>query len=101
MYRQLVDAEADPARLDTFPAILANDFIQQQKAELSSLQRKQVQLSEKYGERHPEMIEVQSSLLNAQLKLQGEVAKVVQSVRMEYQAAVAQEQSMTAALGAR
>lgn len=100
MYRQLVEAEGDPARLDTFPAILANEFIQQQKAELSALQRKQVQLSEKYGERHPEMIEVQSSLQNAQLKLQGEVAKVVQSVRMEYQAAVAQEQSMTAALEA-
>ena len=100
MYHQLVEAERDPARIDTFPAILANEFIQQQKSELASLQRKQAQLSEKYGERHPEMIEAESALENAQLKLRGEVAKVVQSVRTEYQAAVAQEQSMTAALDA-
>jgi capsular exopolysaccharide synthesis family protein len=100
MYQQLVDAERDPARIDTFPAILANEFIQQQKSELATLQRKQVQLSEKYGERHPEMIEVQSAVQNAQIKLQGEVAKIVQAVRTEYQAAVAQERSMTAALDA-
>jgi capsular exopolysaccharide synthesis family protein len=98
MYRQLVDAERDPAMLDTFPAILANEFIQQQKAELATLQRKQAQLAEKYGERHPEMIEVHSAIQTSQLRLQGEVAKIVQAVRTEYQAAVAQEQSMTAAL---
>jgi succinoglycan biosynthesis transport protein ExoP len=100
MYRQLVEAESDPERIGTFPAILSNNFIQQQKAELATLQRKQVQLSEKYGDRHPEMLEVQSSIQNSQLKLQGEIAKVVQAVSMEYQAAVAQEQSMTEALNA-
>ena len=100
MYQQLVASESDAARLDTFPAILSNQFIQQQKAELASLQRKQAQLSEKFGERHPEMIEVQSAIQTSQLKLQGEVAKVVQAVRTEYQAAVAQEQSMTGALEA-
>jgi capsular exopolysaccharide synthesis family protein len=98
MYRQLADVQDDPAKLDTFPAILANAFIQQQKAELATLQRKQAELSEKFGGRHPSMIEVQSSIDNAQRKLQTEVAKVVQSVRTEYQAAVVQEQSMAAAL---
>jgi capsular exopolysaccharide synthesis family protein len=98
MYRQLVAVQDDPAAIDTFPAILANAYIQQQKGELSALQRRQVQLAEKYGDRHPEMIEVQSAIESSQLKLRGEIAKVVQSVRTEYQAAVAQEQSMTLAL---
>ena len=101
MYRQLdATPKATRPRLDTFPSILSNQFIQQQKGELASLQRKQAQLAEKYGERHPEMIEVQSAIQTSQMKLQGEVAKVVQGVRTEYQAAVAQEQSMTAALDA-
>jgi capsular exopolysaccharide synthesis family protein len=100
MYRQLVEVQNDPTQLDTFPAILSNDFIQRQKGELAALQRKQVQLGEKFGARHPEMIEAQSAIQNAQLKLQGEIAKVIQGVRTEYQAAVAQEQSMTAALDA-
>ena len=54
------NSETTRTRIDTFPAILANYFIQQQKTELASLQRKQAQLAEKFGEKHPEMIEVQS-----------------------------------------
>src|SRR5262245_4967249 len=100
MYRQLLEVQDDPSALDTFPAILASTYIQQQKAELAGLQRKQVQLAEKFGEKQPTMIEVQSAIQTAQMKLRGEVAKVVQAVRTEYQAAVAQEQSMTQALEA-
>jgi capsular exopolysaccharide synthesis family protein len=100
MHRQLVDVQHDPAALDTFPAILSNAYIQQQKAELAGLQRRQVQLAEKFGEKHPAMIEGLSSIQNAQRKLDAEVAKIVQAMKTEYQAAVAQEQSMTAALDA-
>jgi capsular exopolysaccharide synthesis family protein len=100
MYRQLVAVQDSPADLDTFPAILSNQFIQHQKGELASLQRRQAQLAEKFGEKHPEMIEVQSAIDASQQKLRGEIAKVVQAVRTEYQAAVAQEESMTGALEA-
>jgi polysaccharide biosynthesis transport protein len=100
MYRQLLEVQGDRAALDMFPAILANAFIQQQKAELASLQRRQAQLAEKYGDRHPAMIEAQSAIQSAQVKLEAEIAKVVQAVKTEYQAAVAQEQSMNAALDA-
>jgi len=44
--------------LDTFPAILANTFIQQQKSEIADLQRQQAQLSEKLGPRHPDMLKL-------------------------------------------
>jgi succinoglycan biosynthesis transport protein ExoP len=64
------------------------------------LQREQAQLAEKLGDRHPEMIRVRSAVQTAEAKLQGEIAKVVQAVRNEYQAALAQEQSLTAALEA-
>jgi capsular exopolysaccharide synthesis family protein len=100
MFHQLAEAQDDPATLDTFPAILGNQFIQHEKAELATLQRKQAQLAEKLGEKHPDMIEVQSAIEASQIKLRAEVAKVVQSVRTEYQATVAQEQSMATALEA-
>ncbi|RPI53189.1 MAG: hypothetical protein EHM55_14510, partial [Acidobacteria bacterium] len=98
MYRQLAAIEHDAAALDTFPAILANQFIQQQKTELSNLQQQRAQLAEKLGERHPEMLRIQSAIQASQIKLNGEIAKVVQAVRTEYQAARAQEQSLTSAL---
>jgi uncharacterized protein involved in exopolysaccharide biosynthesis len=98
MYSQLRAIEHNPAALDTFPAILSNTFIQQQKGELAQLQQQRAQLSEKYGEKHPEIVRNASAIQSAQLKLQTEIGKVVQSVRTEYQAALAQETSMSAAL---
>jgi succinoglycan biosynthesis transport protein ExoP len=97
-YQQLQATQADPNKLDTFPAILTNSFIQQQKGELAELQRTYAQLSEKFGDKHPDIIKTKSAIQLSQIKLSGEIAKVVQSVRSEYQAAQAQENSLTAAL---
>jgi polysaccharide biosynthesis transport protein len=98
MYQQLQASQGDPARLDTFPAILSNTFIQQQKGELAELQRQYAQLSEKLGDRHPDIIKLKSAIQVSQAKVAGEIAKVVQSVRSEYQAALSQENSLVAAL---
>jgi capsular exopolysaccharide synthesis family protein len=98
IYRQIEAAQQDSARLDTFPAILGNTFIQTQKTELAALQRQQAQLAERLGERHPEMVKIRSAIQNAEAELRTEVAKVVQAVRTEYQAALVQEKSLAAAL---
>ena len=85
--------------LDTFPAILSSQFIQQQKSELASLQRKQAQLAEKFGERHPDMIEVQSAIqIAAQAAGRNGEGRAGRSHRIPGRGA--QEQSMTAALEA-
>jgi succinoglycan biosynthesis transport protein ExoP len=97
-YRQLEAGAQDPTLLDTFPAILGNTFIQQQKSELAALQRQQAQLGERLGDRHPDMVKIRSAIQNTQSALKTEIAKVVQAVRTEYQAALAQENSLTAAL---
>jgi exopolysaccharide transport family protein len=99
LYNQLSGIENNSAALDTFPAILGNTFIQQQKSELSDLQRKHAQLSEKLGDKHPEIITINRAIQSSQAKLQNEIGKVVQSVKNEYQAALAQERSLTSALG--
>jgi polysaccharide biosynthesis transport protein len=99
LYNQLESLRQNrSAALDSFPAILANAYIQQQKAELAQLQSQYTQLSEKLGERHPEIVKVRSAIELAQAKLDAEVAKVVQSVRNEYQSALAQENSLIGAL---
>jgi polysaccharide biosynthesis transport protein len=98
LYNQLSSLQSSKAALDTFPAILSNTYIQQQKAELAQLQSHYTQLSEKLGERHPEMLKAHSAIQLAQAKLDGEVAKVVQSIRNEYLASLAKEQSLIGAL---
>jgi polysaccharide biosynthesis transport protein len=98
LFNQLQALAKDPAALDSFPAILGNTFIQQQKSDLAQLQRQATQLAEKLGEKHPDLIRARSAIVQAQLKLDAELGKVVQSVRNEYQAAVAKENSLIAAL---
>jgi polysaccharide biosynthesis transport protein len=98
LYRQLNASANDPAALNTFPAILASTFIQQQKAELSALQRQQAQMADRLGDRHPEMVKVQSAIAHAQGQIQAEVAKIVAAVKSEFEAARAQEEAMAGAL---
>jgi capsular exopolysaccharide synthesis family protein len=97
-YRQLKSAQSDRTTSDSAPAILSNVFIQQQQSALAELQRQQAQLSEKLGPNHPEMVRLAAAIRTAEAKIQGEVAKVVQAMRNDYQATIAQEASLTAAL---
>jgi polysaccharide biosynthesis transport protein len=99
-YQQLQSLLSRPETLDTFPAILSNSFIQQQKAELAQLQSQSAQVGEKLGPNHPDMLKLRSAIQMSQAKLEGEIAKIVQGVKNEYQAAVANEHSLTAALDA-
>jgi capsular exopolysaccharide synthesis family protein len=98
LYRQLSASAGDPAALDTYPAILSNAFIQQQKAELAALQRQQAQMADRLGNRHPDMVKIQSAIAHAQEQIQTEVAKIVAAVRTEFESARAQEESMADAL---
>lgn len=98
LYNQLRSIQNNRGALDTFPAILANVFVQQLKAELADRQRQHAELGEKLGERHPEMLKVRSAINIAEAKLQGETGKVVQSIGNEYRAALAQERSLLGAL---
>jgi succinoglycan biosynthesis transport protein ExoP len=98
LYKQLQALAKDGSPLDSFPAILTNSYIQQQKAELSQLQTQYAQLSDKLGDKHPDIIKVRSAIDLVEKRLSGEIAKVVESVRSEYQAALAQENSLVGAL---
>ena len=98
MHRQIQASASDRARLDTAPQILTNPFIQQQKGELASLQQQAEQASGKLGEKHPDMIRLASAIRLAQSKLDTEIQKIVLSVRSEYQAALANENSLVGAL---
>src|SRR4051812_34373303 len=93
-YAQIKAVQNDRAALDTIPAILSNQFIQQQKTELAELQRQESQLSEKLGQRHPDMVKAHMAVQNAETRIRGEIAKVVQSLQNDYQTALSQEQSL-------
>ncbi len=97
LYNQL-KAVQGTAAVDTYTAVLGNEYIQKMKSEIGDLQRQQAQLADKYGERHPEMVRIRNAVQVAQAKFDNEVNKIVESVHAEYMAALAQERSLVGAL---
>ncbi len=97
-YNQVRSVETNRSALDSIPAILSNQFVQQQKTELAELQRQQAQLSDKLGARHPDMVKIRLAIETAESKIQGEIAKVVLSLKNDYETSLAQEQSLMRAL---
>jgi polysaccharide biosynthesis transport protein len=97
-YNQIERIRANRAALDSLPQILGDQFIQEQKAQIAALQQQQVQLSGKLGPRHPDMVKLSLALQTAEAKLQGEIGKVIDSIKSDYLAAKAQEETMSRAL---
>jgi capsular exopolysaccharide synthesis family protein len=98
IYRQVAGVVNQPEALASIPAVLANPFVQQQRAELVTLLRTEAQLADRLGDRHPEMIKVRLAIKTTEEKLKTAIQDVVQSLKRDYDSALAQENSLTAAL---
>jgi succinoglycan biosynthesis transport protein ExoP len=94
MFKQLESVKGDRAALESFPAVLANPFVQELRSELIALQRQQSQVAEKFGARHPNRIKINDQVTNADSRLQAEIAKVLTSVRNEFAGARAAEEAL-------
>ena len=97
-YREMQAVQHDPAALNRLPEILRNTFIQQQKARLADLQREEAALAEELGDLHPDLISIRSAMATVERRLEDEVAKVVASVRTEFEVARREERQLRARL---
>jgi capsular exopolysaccharide synthesis family protein len=98
LYRQLSASQTNRSALDTFPLIRSNGVVQEIRGRLANLQRERAQLAGSLGAKHPDMVRVDSAIQTAERELDTEIAKTVESVRQEYQAALSREKELTAAL---
>jgi capsular exopolysaccharide synthesis family protein len=83
---------------DSIPEILQNQYIQSLKAQLAELERRKALNSERYGDKHPEMLTVNASIQDATRQLNLEIDKAVEAIRHDYESAVLEEQTLAAAL---
>ncbi len=90
--------QAAGANIDSISSVLSNNFIQGLKTQINQLDQERSRLAERYGEKHPDFIKVNSQLANAERQLDAEVKKAVQSAKNEYDAAVTQERVLQEAL---
>src|SRR5262249_33238543 len=80
---------------DAIPAIATNPAVASAKEKLIELQREKAKLLERYAEKHPQVININAALQDAQRQVDLEIARAVQSVKNEYETAVLQEQTLS------
>jgi len=83
---------------DTIPGILQNSYIQTMKAQVADLERRRALLSERYGEKHPEILTINASIDDANRQLRLELAKAVDAIRHDYESALLEERTLATAL---
>ena len=97
LYKQVQSLDQATAA-DTIPAIAQNQYIQAIKAQLNDLQRQKALLSERYGEKHPEIVNVNASIQDVTRQLTLELAKALDTIRHEYESATLEERTLATAL---
>jgi succinoglycan biosynthesis transport protein ExoP len=93
-----VDPSSDTA--DAFPIIATNPGVVEAKNRLTELAAQKAQLAGRYRPGHPEMLKLEMQIDNARTALNGQRARVIESVRNEYQAAANEERSFAGQLEA-
>ena len=76
---------SEPSPPISIPAISANTYIQSIKGRLADLQRQRALLTERYGDKHPEMVSRAASIHDVTQQLTAETAKAVDTIRHEDQ----------------
>jgi succinoglycan biosynthesis transport protein ExoP len=94
LYRQITSV----TDRTTLAVMAQNPFVQNLKARLAELERDQIRLAERYGDKHPELQKVTNQIADTHRQIDAEIEKSMESVKNEYQAAVAEERTLTAEL---
>ena len=97
-YREMRFVQDDPEALDRFPEIVGNTFIQEQKLRLADLRRDESGLADELGDLHPDLISIRSAIRDAEVGLRAEIARIVDSVRTDFEIAGSLEQQLQDAL---
>ena len=93
-YKQTKRLMKSKGSLDSIPEILNNELIRTIKESEVELSRTLSELSKKYGKNHPQIIAVKAELATLEKRKRGEIQKVVDSLKNEYEVALARERSL-------
>lgn len=85
IYREIQRLRSSPELLETVPGVQADPLVQRTKIEQGTAQRSLDELLNRYGEKHPRVVDAKSQLSTLNSSLQGHVSRVVNSIEKDYQ----------------
>lgn len=98
LFREVQSLAGRPELLQSIPAIQADPLVQRTKIDQGLAQRTLDELLNRYGERHPRVVDASSQLQTLNTTLEGHTARVVGSISNDYQLALQRVASTEAKL---
>jgi len=93
---QSVSRDRDPRAAETVAAIASDPAMQALRAQIIEAEKKIMELSNKYGSKHPAMEKANADLGVLKDKKAQEIRRIVKSIRNDYELALANENSLRA-----
>ncbi len=87
LYREVQNLGSNTELLESIPAIQADPLVQRVKIEQGQAQRSLDELRNRYGDRHPRVVDANSQLATLNSTLQGHLIRVAGSISKDYQLA--------------
>lgn len=97
-YNHVRSLKNNKGKLDTAAQALESKLLERLLAQEADLQRKFAELDERYGERHPKIINVRSELADIRSKIEREVSKIGAVLRNQLEVARSRENALRGAL---
>ncbi len=97
-FKQIASVVGSPGKMESSAEVLASALIQNLRTQEVQAAQKVAEQSEKYGPKHPAMVQARSEMAEVQAMLQNEIKKIYGSVKAEYQVALARERVIRSAL---
>jgi len=98
LYREVQNLAGRPELLQSIPAIQADPLVQRTKIDQGQAQRTLDELLNRYGERHPRVVDATSQLATLNTTLEGHLNRVVGAISNDFQLATQRVSSIEAKL---
>lgn len=83
--REVAAVQARPELLESIPTVRSDPLIQQVKIEQGQAQRELDELLNRYGDRHPRVVDAKSQLASLDNTLRGHIERVAGTIQKDYQ----------------
>jgi len=93
-YKQLITLPREIKAYESLQYVVANDTIQKLNDKLNDLNRQNAELSQRYGYKHPKIKNLKAKIKVAKERVDREIFRVVDSIKLEYKNAVSREKEV-------
>lgn len=94
LYQKIKKVSKNVEDVETMPAISSDSTLQSFRTRILEAEQNIIELSKKYGKKHPKMIKAMGDMTVLMAKKEREIKRVIESIKNDYELAIANEKNI-------